>query len=324
VQVELAFETKRAYHVNMKDANCVWLADYTQGDIDNIANIIDANLPMAYGFVVPSNILTSIFLTPQIEHKLLPLFDSGILNLHEEKNHIAHLVSDVIRSVSIPKKFASDITSHYEKILLKEREYKKQITNDLHTAVNVLKHVYTPPSVRLTMLPIGRVEKVVVGEIAVIDAIYDLVVEYVLSKIDSHQLGIIASILVQRVFSAQSVAQCLTTNMIAQRPDQMIIYAYHGTKELEDCAQVYILNKSTSEVISQNFTEQPFRYVQKGHKLQHLKMHPQDAVRPAISDAQIQKIFYLSKDIEKKYYYPQKISFAFEKGELLVTKINPL
>lgn len=299
---------------------CVWLKDYTEGDIEPFASLLDHEMPIPYGFVIPRAILTSIYLAPEIQSKMIPLFESSSQNIDHERQHIVKLIEKIVKGAKTPKGFFSSISSSYEHLHEMENEFHKRETTDLHRAIFTLKHVYKPATVRVSLLPVSRHEILCRGEIAIEHAIIEIITKYFESYVGSHAPTSLPSILIQRVLSAQVCGSCTTVNHSGNRNDQMVIHAFFGTKELEEAGDVYIVQKDTADIVTKYSSEQPFKYVLKGTKWKEVPIHPQDAKAFVLTDSQIQKISYLSKDFEKEVYFPQKISFAFENGKLFVTK----
>ncbi|MFO0704157.1 MAG: PEP/pyruvate-binding domain-containing protein [Patescibacteria group bacterium] len=303
---------------------CVWLADYTETDIEPFAKFLDHEMPIPYGFVIPSNILTSIYLDPEIQHQLIPIFESTNINIEEEREHVRKLVERIIRNSKTPRGFFTSIQTAYEKLLEKEREYLKKETHDLHKALHLMKHVYAPPAVRISFLPNSPFDSLATGEISLEHTIVEQIVKYVDLHIGNATPGKIPSMLVQRALYPQIVGSCETTNMKSNNNDQIVIHSYFGAKELEDAADVYIVQKEGAQIIAKHSVEQPFKYILKGTEYKKVNIHPQDASREVMTDSQIQAVTFLAKDFEKQVYFPQKISFAFENGQLFVTKLRAL
>ncbi len=303
---------------------CKWLSEYTESDIEPYASLLDHQMPMAYGFVIPSTVLSSIFLPPEVQMKFIPLFESTNISLEGERAHVAKLIGKIIKSAKLPKGFSSQISKCYEELLEKQRGYLKMHTHDLHRAYHLLKHVYAPPPVRLSFIPKSSFETVVAGEVELQHSIVEIITKFVETHIGSYAPQAIPSILVQRVLSAQVVGTCMTKNTAGNRSDQMVIHAYFGAKELEDAADVYVIQKEGAQILTKHSVEQPFKYVLKGTQYKKHTLHPSDGSNLVLSDSQIQQIAFLSKDFEKEVYFPQKISFAYENGQLYITKIQPI
>lgn len=308
----------------MSMKHCVWLSDYTDKDIEPLAKLLDHNMPIPYGFVIPSSVLSTIFLAPRVQEKLLHLFELGNISSEMERKHITKLISQIISKAKPLEGFYAGVHFAYEHLLTKEREYRNLDTHDLHKAYHLLKHAYTPPVVRLALLPNLQHENILSGEIALENTIVEIIAKYIDSHIGSAMPQTVPSILVQRALDSTACGYCETVNTHGNRSDQMVICAFPGAKELEFAPDVYMVQKEGASIISRHSAEQPFKYVLKGNGYKEVALHPSEVVQHVLTDSQIQGVAFLAKDFEKEVYFPQKISFAFERGNLFVTKLRTL
>ncbi len=304
--------------------HCMWLTDYTDVDIEPLTKLLDHKMPIPYGFIIPSSVLSTIFLHPQIQEKLLHLFELGNISSELERKHVTKLIAQIIAKAKPLSGFYSGVHFAYEHLLSKEREYRNLDTHDIHKAYHLLKHAYSPPVVRVSFLPNSNLEIILSGEIALEHAIVDIIVKFIDSHIGSTIPQSVPSILVQRVLDSSAVGYCETINSHGNRDDQMVICAFPGTKELEFAPDIYMIKKEGASIISRHSAEQPFKYILKGNSYKKMPLHPSEVAQHVLTDSQIQEVAFLSKDFEKEVYFPQKISFAFEKGNLFVTKLRTL
>jgi len=306
------------------DPRIIWLAEYTDVDIDPYARILDLGFPMPYGFVIPRSILHGIFLDLKTQEKLIPLFELIQHNNIDDINHARRLILKIIGKVVIPTSFSVAIHKGYEQIYEKERQYLKLKTHDLHRAIHVLKHVYSPPTVNITFLPKSNIELLATGEQSLIDTIIVAIIANLENHLVTDKLLKIPSIMVQRLTNGQYSGYCQTTNSAHKDTNQIVIYANHGAKMLDESADVYIISKDTVKIRSKHLLTQPYKYVLKNGEYRKVNFHEEDGGRQVLHDSLISQIAYMAKDIEKKLYFPQKIYWTFENGNLFVTRLRQL
>lgn len=323
VCITLAFVCKYIYHDYMNTI-AWWLTDYTEPDIDPYAKILDNHLPTPYGFVIPHEELHSLYLPLSIQQKLIPIFE-----LAQESNtgdvKQAHLIiQKIIRNVQLPKKVSMQIIRMYELLLEKEREYLKLHTNDLHRAVHTLKHVYAPVPTKVTFLSGSPIEMVSLGDQGLLQAITLAITAYLQSRVSVERAIRLPSILVQRLTNGQYSGYCVTENPSTSDKEQLVVYANHGAKMLEDSSDVYIVQKDGATIRSRHLLTQPYKYVLKGSEYKKVRLHEEDGARQVLPDSLIMEVAYLAKDIEKKLYFPQKISWTYEGKSLYVTALRQI
>lgn len=309
--------------INM-DHKIVWLADYTSGDVDVYAKLLDLGLPIPYGFVIPRAVLHSVFLNLEVQEKLIPLFEYTHEQNSGEVVHVQEIVQKIIDRVRIPKELVRNIHAGYEHLLDKEKHYLKVNVTDLHRAAHILKHIYSPPVVTITSLPYANITQVCAGEQSLIHSISMVVVEYLQHSIAKGRSIDLPSILVQRVQNGQFSGYCETINKVRGDNAQIVVYGNIGAQILDETGDVYILAKDTAKIIHRHVLTQPYKYVLKGTQYQKVAIHEEDGKRQILPDSLIMKIAYLAKDIERKLYFPQKVYWTLENGILYVTKLKQI
>lgn len=320
----LSFIQNTRIMVCMSMQHYVWLSEYTEKDIDPYTRLLDQQVPLSYGFVIPSSTLTTLFLPLEVQQKLIPLFELVHAEEQQERSHVVKLISSIIAKSALPAPFLRDIHIAYEQLLERERAYRHLATHDGHRALHIMKHIYAPPVVALSLLPTSFDSTLARGELSLESSLRELIAAYLTRHIGHPLPPSIPSVLVKRVVDAQCVGTCETINRSGNRTDQMVITVHAGAKELEESAHVYLVQKSDAHVIARHFQEQPFKYVLQGTQYKKVAIHPKSATDEILTDSQIQKIVYCAKDFEREVYFPQKIHFAFEKGELFIERIRPL
>lgn len=306
------------------DPKIIWLADYTDVDIDPYARILDLGFPMPYGFVIPKSILHGIFLDLKSQQKLIPLFELIQHNNIDDVNHARRLIEKILRKITIPSHFSSVIHKAYEHLPEKERDYLKLKTHDLHRAIHVLKNVYSPPTVSVTFLPQSNIKLLATGEQSLLDTIVVAIISNLEHHLVTDKLLKIPSIMIQRLTNGQYSGYCQTINSAHKDTNQIVIYANHGAKVLDESADVYIVSKDTVKIRSKHLLTQPYKYVLKNGDYRKVILHEEDGARQVMPDSLIAEIAYMAKDIEKKMYFPQKIYWTYENGNLFVTQLRQL
>lgn len=319
----LPFEWEPSIMISM-DSKVVWLADYTNDDVDVFAKALDLGLPMAYGFVIPRSILHSTFLNLKVQEKLIPLFEFTQGREPAEVLHTQTLVQKIIDRVKIPQSLTKQIIDGYEHISENERKYLRMHVSDLHRAVGVLKHVYAPLTVRISDLPYSTISVICSGEQSLLHSISMIVTQYLQKNIVQGRSIDLPSILVQRVQNGQFSGYCETINKTRADLGQMVVYGNIGAQALEETGDVYVLEKDSVKIIHRHVLTQPYKYVLKANEYKRMPIHEEDGKRQTLPDSLIMRIGYLAKDIEKKLYFPQKVYWTLEHGTLYVTKLKQI
>ncbi len=302
----------------------VWLQDYTEPDVDPLAKILDLGLPFPYGYVIHRSVLHSVYLNLAVQEKLIPLFEYSHDDDTGELAHVQGLIHQIFHNIHIPKDFMHRVSSAYEHLLEKEKYYLKLHMNDLYRAANILRHIYSPPVVRLSYLPHSHNSIMCAGESSLIDSITQMVISHLKGNIAQEKSIELPSILVQRVSNGQYSGYCETLNTLRHNSNQMVIYANLGAQELEEAGDVYIVEKNPITISDRHIQTQPYKYVVKGAAYKKVPIHEEEGNRQILPDSLILKVAYLAKDIEKKLYFPQKISWTIENGVLFVTRLKQI
>lgn len=306
------------------DHKIVWLADYTNGDVDVYAKMLDLGLPIPYGFVIPRTVLHSVFLNLEVQEKLIPLFEYTHEQNSGEVVHVQELIKKIIEHIHIPKELVEQVQSAYEHILEKEKQYLKVHVSDIHRAVHILKHIYAPPVICISTLPYAHISQLCSGEQSLVHSISMVVIKYLQQSIAKGRPIDLPSILVQRVQNGQFSGYCETVNKVRGDTNQIVVYGNIGAQVLEEAGDVYVLTKDTVNILHRHIMTQPYKYVLKGTEYKRVVIHEEDGKRQILPDSLITKIAYLAKDIEKKLYFPQKVYWTLENGILYVTRLKQI
>lgn len=308
--------------MNNMDHKIVWLADYTNGDVDAYAKMLDLGLPLPYGFVIPRSVLHSVYLNLEVQEKLIPLFEYTHDQNSGELVHAQELVQKIIDHIRVPKNLVKQVHGAYERILEKEKDYLKVHQNDLHRAVHILRHIYAPPVVRVSALPYSEITLVCAGEQSLMHSVNMVVIEYLQKSIVKGRPIDLPSILVQRVQNGQFSGYCETVNKVRGDTNQIVVYGNIGAQVLDEAGDVYVLAKDTVNILHKHIMTQPYKYVLKSTQYKRVTIHEEDGKRQILPDSLIMKIAYLAKDIERKLYFPQKVYWTLENGILYVTRLK--
>lgn len=305
-------------------ANITWLADYHDTDIDPYTKSLDLGLPLAYGFVIPRSVMHTTFLPLEVQQKLIPLFE---LTHHQHADEIQHahkLIKKIIEHVKLPSSFLRQIHTSYESLLERERTYLRLHTTDLHRAHHTLMHVYAPPAVSVRFLPNSAVVLHCAGEQSLVHTIVLLVIEHLKKHMVSGASPGVQSVLIQRMYNGQYSGYCDTTNTVRSAEKQMVIYSNIGALTLDEAGDMYIIDKEAMQITDRHILIQPFKYTLKGSEYKKIPLHEQDGARQAIPDSLLLKVAYVARDIEKRLYFPHRVHWTFEQGQLFITKLRPL
>jgi len=310
--------------MSVMDQKFVWLADYTDSDIDAYSRILDLGLPLAYGFVIPRSVLHTVYLNLGVQEKLIPLFEFSHDDNSAEVVHVQELIQKIVENIKVPKDFLKQIHSAYEQMLEKEKKYLKIHVSDLHRAVHILRHIYYPPAVNVSFLPYSNISLSCAGEQSLLHSITLAIIEYLKQSVAKGQSIDVPSIVVQRMQNGQYSGYCETINKMRANNQQIVVYSNIGAQILEESGDVYIMDKDTMHIAHRHVLTQPYKYSLRGLQYKKVPIHEEEGKRQVLADSIIMKIGYLAKDIEKKLYFPQKIYWTMENGILYVTRLKQI
>ncbi len=300
----------------------VWLEDYTETDVDLYTKILDLRLPLPYGFIIHRSHLHSTFLPLRVQEQLIPLFEFANGEERMELSHVQSLVDTIFERHRIPRDFVKKLTTAYEHIWEKEKRYLKHHVTDLTRAAQVLRHIYAPPPVHVSLLPHSTTRSLCAGEASLVDAVTHTISGHIKHLIASGRPLDLQSILVQRATNGQYSGYCETVNRIKSDSHQMVVYANFGAQLLDEAGDIYILQKDSMTIADRHIQTQPYKYVLKGATYRQVHLHEDEGRRQILPDSLISRIGYLARDVERELYFSQKVYWTIEHGILYVTRLK--
>ncbi|MEI6327168.1 MAG: PEP/pyruvate-binding domain-containing protein [Candidatus Roizmanbacteria bacterium] len=303
---------------------CVWADNYTGSDLGRYTTIYDHHMPTTAGWIIPHHILHDLFLTERTVYQIQQLKDMILRDSSSELQTGRQMVEQVIASVRIPGVFRSAIVAAYEHLADHERVMRHAHTTHLNKAQDILTHIYHPPTVSLSTLPVPDHSMIASGEASLIDALKQVLIDYISTRLHHHGPITVPSVLIRRLPRGEYVGICNTTDSLLADRSLLMISAHHGSLRLDEAADIYTVNKSTLAITSRHILTQPYQMVLRGNGYAKTALHESVGAKANLTDETIQRIADVARDIEKKLYFPHSIEWSIEKGEIFVMEVKKI
>jgi hypothetical protein len=313
------------YHVGMKNTSyCVWAEGYTGNDLGRYAVMYDHHLPTTAGWIIPQSTLQELFLNERSLYQIQQIKDMVLQDSATELQTGRKMVTQIIGAVRIPGIFRSTLVATYEHLADHERSIRHQHTTHLHQAQDILTHIYHPPTVTVSTLPVPDHSAIASGEASLIDTLKQVLIDYISIRLH-HQTPItLPSLLIRRLPRAEYVGTCDTTDSALADRSQLTISAHHGSLRVDEAADIYTVHKPTLVITSKHILTQPYQMILRGNGYVKTPLHDSVGSTQNLTDEMILRVADMARDIEKKLYFPHRIEWAIEKGEIYVMEVKKI
>ncbi|MCR4326698.1 MAG: phosphoenolpyruvate synthase [Candidatus Roizmanbacteria bacterium] len=308
----------------------------------NLGEMTRAGFPIPYGFIVTSqayyNFLDETGLRPKIEKYLQELDYKDNTSLVRVSDKIQELIIES----SVPERLAEQIASYYEQLYEHEAH-----TQGVAAMAHRIKATYKPALVAIRSsataedLPdasfAGQQETYlnVQGESHVIRQIKacwaslftQRAIFYRSEKnFDHFKVGLAA--VVQRMVQSDTSGIMFTVDPVTNNKKMLVIEAIFGLGEYIVQGKVtpdqYLVTKGDFKIHEKRIGTQEVRFVKRGAKNVEYKLTRREGSQQKITDKQIVEVARVGHAIEKHYYFPQDIEWAYEKEKLFITQARPI
>lgn len=311
--------------------NVVWFKDIDKNDLElvggkgaNLGELVKINTPVPDGFVVTSNAyfenINSSGAVDRLKGYLFGLNVDDPVNLAQK----AQACQDEIKKIKLTNELEREIETFYKKLSGKK---------DVYVAVRSSATAEDLPGAsfagqQATFLNIkskDRLKKAVLNAWA---SLFEAraIFYRIQKKFDHFKIGI--AIPVQKMVQSEVSGVMFTIDPIRNDKNKIIIEAVWGLGELIVSGQVtpdhYEIDKKTFRLIDKKIVSQDKQLVRNsiGNKL--LPVSKEFRKFQKLPDEKILELARLGYLIEKHYFFPQDIEWAYEKGKLYIVQTRPV
>lgn len=325
--------------VNHKDVSIVG------GKGANLGEMMQANFPVPYGFVVTSAAYFYLLDYNNLREDMAKILSYINYENQKELSQGSVAIKRMLKTAEVPKDLLNTITYHYLHLMEKEAQVYKNST--LNQAAKHLASSFNDPLVAVRSsataedLPeasfAGQQETFlnVQGENNLIDKVRScwasLFTERAMyyrnhQKYDHMKVGLAA--VVQRMVQSEKSGIAFSIDPISNSRDVVTIESIYGLGEYIVGGTVtpdhYEVRKSDLEIIKKEIKQQHVKLIKKGADNVEVKLEKAEGSEQKLNDEDIKRLASLIMTVEKHYNFPQDIEWAYEKGVLYIVQSRPI
>ncbi len=332
----------------------VWFEEVNKNDVSlvggkgaNLGEMVNASLPIPYGFILTSHAYFDFIKKNALEKKIKDTLTNVNYDNPPELQQASHYIKELINQADIPQEIIENVIKYYESLSLKEEQYRKKKLTKIAILSHKLYHLYKQPLVAVRSsataedLPsasfAGQQETYlnVRGENSLLFHIKkcwaSLFTERAIyyrhqMNFDHFKVGL--AVVVQRMIQADKSGIAFSIDPVTNDKNKIIIEAIFGLGEYIVGGKVtpdhYEVDKRSLLILKKEVKHQSVKLIKSGKKNKEIKLTKKEASLQKISDEEIIKITFLVRDIERHYYFPQDIEWAIEKDKVYIVQSRPI
>lgn len=326
----------------------LWFDEIGKNDIDrvggkgaNLGEMLQAGIPVPYGFVVTAQAYFDFIKSTQVDKQIKNYLTR--LNHHDPKNlqEISQLIQKSIKKPTLPKTMIRQIMSAYLNLIpkankkvniIEKLKYKTGMKNP-YVAVRSSATAEDLPGAsfagqQATFLNIR-------GEVNVVKSVQEAWASLYTpraifyreeQKFDHLKVGI--AVPVQLMVNAQASGVMFTLDPVTNEKNKITIEAIFGLGELIVQGEVtpdhFEVDKKTLGITAKKVSEQEKIMLRENGGNIVRKLNKSKGLLQKVSDVQIKQIAQLGKQLEKHYYFPQDIEWAVEDNQIFIVQTRPV
>ncbi len=332
----------------------VWFEEVDKNDIGlvggkgaNLGEMINANLPIPYGFIVTSKAYFDFLKEAKLEKKIKDILSCVNYEDPNELRQTSSHIRSLINQSPMPSNIAREIIHYYDELVIREEKY---LTKQLPAAkkfLHKLKSVYKQPLVAVRSsataedLPnasfAGQQETFlnVRGESHLLHKVKEcwasLFTEraiYYRRQQGFEHLKVGLAAVVQRMVQSDKSGIAFSIDPVTNDKTKIVIEAIYGLGEYIVQGKVtpdhYEVDKKSMIILKKENNYQTLKLVKSGATNVEVKLRKTEGMRQKLSDNEIVKVALLVKDIENHYYFPQDIEWTIEGDRVFVVQSRPV
>lgn len=146
------------------------------------------------------------------------------------------------------------------------------------------------------------------------------------NNFDHFRVGI--ACVVQKMVQSEASGIMFTIDPLNNDKNRIVVESILGLGELIVQGAVtpdhYEVSKSAMEIVHKTVGKQEYMLIKSGAKNKEVKLSNQVAEKYKLADRVILEVAKLGKLIEKHYYFPQDIEWAYEKNKVFIVQSRPI
>ncbi len=337
---------------DMQKKYIVWFEEVDKHDVGvvggkgaNLGEMLQAGFPVPYGFVVTSSAYFYLLEHNDLKPDITQILSYVNFENSKELSQASVAIKRLIKTAEVPKDLMNDLTHHYLQLAAKEAQMYKEST--LSQATTHLSAAFKQPLVAVRSsataedLPeasfAGQQETFlnIQGENHLLDKVRScwasLFTERAMyyrnhQKFDHMKVGLAA--VVQRMVQSEKSGIAFSIDPITNSKDVVTIEAIYGLGEYIVGGKVtpdhYEVDKKSLTIIKNELKQQNVKLIKKGIDNAEVKLSKAEGNTQKLDNENIQKLAQLVMGIEKHYFFPQDIEWAYEKGKLFIVQSRPI
>ncbi len=143
---------------------------------------------------------------------------------------------------------------------------------------------------------------------------------------DHFKVGLAA--VVQHMVQSDTSGIMFTIDPVTNDKKSIVIEGIYGLGEYIVQGKVtpdqYLVDKQSLRIVEKRIGTQEVKFIKRGKKNIEQKLSKRQGSQQKLTDAQIMEVAKVGRAIEKHYYFPQDIEWAYEKGKFYITQSRPI
>ncbi|MFH0979372.1 MAG: phosphoenolpyruvate synthase [Candidatus Roizmanbacteria bacterium] len=337
----------------MVKKDIVWFEEVGKDDVGlvggkgaNLGEMINAGLPIPYGFIVTSSAYFNFIKEANIKGKIFAHLNSLNYENPNELHQASIHIEELINQAALPNKLVQEIIKHYDDLSIKENHFYHRKNNLLKKGLNRVKSLHNPPLVAVRSsataedLPsasfAGQQETYlnVRGEAHLLKKIKEcfasLFTERAIyyrhqQKFDHEKIGLAA--VVQRMIQSEKSGIAFSIDPVTNDKNKIVIEGILGLGEYIVQGKVtpdhFEVSKNSFIITKKEIKKQNIKMIKSNISNKEIRLGLEGR-RQKISDDEVIRIALLTSEIEKHYFFPQDIEWAIEKNKVYITQSRPV
>lgn len=337
----------------MGKKSIVWFEEVDKNDVSlvggkgaNLGEMVNARLPIPYGFIITSHAYFDFIEQAGIKNKIKEL----LKNINYENPHELHQVSqniqNLIKKSTLPLDLSKKIIHYYEDLLIKEAHYYKLKNDSFFKSILKIKSLYKMPLVAVRSsataedLPgasfAGQQETYlnIRGENHLLKKVKECFASLFTERaiyyryqqgFDHNKVGL--AVVVQRMIESEKSGIAFSIDPITNDKNKIVIEAIFGLGEYIVQGKVtpdhYEVDKKSFLILKKEIKNQTLKLVKANIENKEVKLG-KEGKKQKLTDEEIIKVALLVSEIEKHYYFPQDIEWAIENNSVYIVQSRPI
>lgn len=291
----------------------------------NLGEMIAAKFPVPNGFMVTANAYYAFLEEHDLRQRIKSQF--AHLNVHNPENlfAVSKRVQHEILKTPMPEVIKQAIADYYKQ--LKHQEGAKLVavrssaTDEDLPAASFAGQQDTYLNIEGEKELIGAVQKAWASLFTPRAIFYRQD-----KKFDHFKVGI--AIVVQKMVDSKVSGVMFTINPVTNDKQTMIIEAVLGLGEMIVQGKVtpdhFEVDKKTETITNKIIATQLLSLEKRGKENKEIKIPTKKGAAQKISDALVLKLASIGKEIERHYYFPQDMEWAYDGKKLYIVQTRPV